>query len=135
WIYLDQLCPSCKARLVRTTRFFATCPECWDCRLYPNPQGKNNAEPTLGSDEFLVRGEQVKRDFARLADPYQQAEVAVAVLSMLDEGAAVPEVVRLLTEARATDARRRAAEVLERLRMDAVDAEDAAAQEDKEVAR
>jgi len=111
WKYTNEFCPSCGERLVYTSRFFFTCPACWDCRLYRNPK----AASMSGDGGPIQRGKRVREDFRRLSDPFERAEVAVAVLSMLDDAEVVPEVVRLLTEAKQTPTRRRAAEVLERL--------------------
>jgi hypothetical protein len=37
--YLDRTCPSCGERLVVTSKRYATCPACWNCRLYSIVEG------------------------------------------------------------------------------------------------
>jgi len=118
WKYAQEFCPSCGERLVFTSRYFYTCPACWDCRLYPNPK----AASMSGDQGGIQRGKRVRDDFRRLTDPYERAEVAVAVLSMLDMESEA-EVARLLREAKQTPTRRRAAEVLEKLQSQPVEAE------------
>ena len=33
--YTSQLCPSCHSPLVVSSKLYATCAHCWECRLYP----------------------------------------------------------------------------------------------------
>jgi len=114
WKYADQFCPSCGERLVITSRYFHTCPACWSCRLYPNKK----AASMSGDQGGIQRGKRCREDFRRLTDPFERAEVVVALLSMLDDEAA-PEVIRLLIQAKRTPTRQRAAEVLEKLQTEA----------------
>lgn len=45
-IFVDMFCPSCGSQLVKTSSLYVTCAECWECRLYPNPDRKEQAEKT-----------------------------------------------------------------------------------------
>jgi hypothetical protein len=76
--YLDKTCPSCGERLVISSKFFATCPACWNCRLYviqpgtvahgPRPRG---AQGTLHA-------------WHNIRDPNVKADVIVHLLAGLD---------------------------------------------------
>jgi hypothetical protein len=112
WKFADMVCPSCRERLVMTSRRWATCPSCWDCKLY----GHSESAIYYGAEYAeLTRAERVKEDFRRLVDPRKQAEALVAVLAMLDEKDGLAEAVRLLTKTRKNAQRRQATAVLARL--------------------
>jgi hypothetical protein len=38
-LWVDQQCPSCGAKMAKTSPQYVTCIECGDCRLYANPDG------------------------------------------------------------------------------------------------
>jgi len=116
--YTNALCPSCGERMVYTSTRYFTCAACWDCRLYENPKATvtagNRWQPVPPKGP-IERGKRCRDDFRQLADPNEQAEVALSILSMLDDESGA-EVARLLCQARLTPTRRRAAEVLAKLR-------------------
>lgn len=82
WQYVDADCPSCGARMVRTTHNWVTCPECWDCRLYGSVPG------TMPGSTRPV-GRKQKDDIfknalrcAKQLDPNQRAQLVAKVFEM-----------------------------------------------------
>lgn len=109
WIYGTQFCPACGERMIISSRWYETCPACWDCKLYRRRYMATSHDPYRP----VANGNQIKKDFGRLVDPTHQADVLVSLLAALDESAVV-ELTRMLGSNR-SERRRVAASVIEQL--------------------
>ncbi len=84
-LYIDKNCPSCGERLIVTSKFFATCPACWNCKLYPIP-GK--------TPYAIMRGMQQERHI-------KSADEATTCISKLPADIKGGAILRLLAYAEA----------------------------------
>lgn len=75
-VLADRFCPSCGSNLVQTSKLWATCPECWDCRLFGSVPAKRAKTRTV--KDFV---QTVKR-LAHKIDPVQRAEL-IAILGRM----------------------------------------------------
>lgn len=78
--FLDDHCPACGERLVVTSRRWATCPSCYDCRLHGLPRGK--PPRTFASTENHVQ--HAITSIGCILDPGDRATAMVRLLDCLD---------------------------------------------------
>jgi len=79
---LDQRCPACGERLMVTSKLYATCPACWDCRLYPYSHGAPRAPEGMSSESASGRA---RRLFRQTNDPHARAAMLAAMMELVDQ--------------------------------------------------
>ena len=94
-VFVDMLCPSCGSQLVKTQELYVTCPECWACRLYRNPEYKGPPERTapilLAFEQWQKMPAEDREYFLSQVDPNRSSEVSdridVALPRLVDKQA------------------------------------------------
>jgi len=109
-VYLDRTCPSCGERLVVTSARWATCPSCWNCKLYPhsseqvrmNLRGGNGALRTLEQIEPIRRAEIIATILANMdADTVKWLEHSLTTGKRTIDQAAAERIVSLAKQCQA----------------------------------
>ena len=74
-LYVDQTCPSCGSRLAVTSPLSVTCVACWNCRLFPNPNGRLEPREWSHLVSVATKAETVIDLLATINDETQRAIV------------------------------------------------------------